>query len=88
MDGMAEAAAESSGRLRTVPDGSGQPGTDGKDGGDQRLGRALDIAGVCAAVVLGVIIFDIMSGGKITRLLRGKRGGCEGCGDQDPSGDS
>jgi hypothetical protein len=85
MDGMAETATKPT-PLRPASD----PDTDGTDGGDQRLGRALDIAGVCAAVVLGVIIFDIVSGGRITRLLRGKRGGCEGCGDQDqePSSDS
>lgn len=59
------------------------PDTDGKDGGDPRLGRALDIAGICAAAVLAVIIFDVISGGKVTRLFKRKRGGCEGCGDQD-----
>lgn len=64
------------------------PDTDGKDGGGDRIGRALDIAGICAAVVLGVIIFDVISGGKVTRLFKRKRGGCEGCGDeQGPSGD-
>lgn len=64
------------------------PDTDGKDGGDARLGRALDIAGIAAAIVLGVIIFDVISGGKVTRLFRRKRGGCTDCGDeQGPSGD-
>lgn len=54
------------------------------------FGRALDVAGVCAAVVLGVILFDILSGGKLTRWARARRGPgpdgkgpCEGCGDDD-----
>lgn len=47
------------------------------------LGRALDVAGIVAAGVLVVIVFDVMSGGKVTRWLQRKRGGpCENCGDQ------
>ena len=60
------------------------PDTDGKDGGGDRMGRALDIAGIAAAIVLGVIIFDVISGGKVTKLFRRKRGGCECWGDNDP----
>ena len=48
--------------------------------GSPRLGRVLDIAGICAGVLLGVIIFDVLSGGKVTRLLRRKP--CEGCQDK------
>lgn len=72
--------------LKAAPDAD----PDGGDGGGDPWGRALNVAGICAAVVLGVIIFDVISGGKVTRLLtRGKRGGCEGCGDeQGPAGDS
>jgi len=58
-----------------------------------RLGRALDIAGIAAGVVLGVILFDIVSGGKLTRWARARRGPgkpqgpCEGCGGgQQPEG--
>ena len=73
-------------RLKAAPDAD----ADGKDGGD-RLGRALDIAGICAAVVLGVIIFDVISGGKVTRLFqRRKPGPCPpgvDCPDEGPSGD-
>lgn len=56
------------------------------------LGRALDIAGIFAGVVLGVILFDVLSGGKITRWAQARRGPapgpddgkpCEGCGDDD-----
>jgi hypothetical protein len=76
--------------LKTAPDKTPPPETDGKDGTD-RLGRALDIAGICAAVVLGVIIFDVISGGKVTRLFQ-RRKPCppgEDCGDKtpEPSGD-
>lgn len=61
---------------------------EGTEQGKNRLGRALDIAGICAGVVLGVILFDILSGGKLTQWARnrrgpgpeGKPGGCEGCG--------
>ena len=50
--------------------------------GSPKLGRVLDIAGICAGVLLGVIIFDVLSGGKVTRLLRrGKP--CEGCQEKD-----
>ncbi len=72
--------------LKAAPDAE----ADGKDGGGGKdaAGRLMDVAGVCAAIVLGVILFDIVSGGRVTRLLRGKRGGCEGCGEQEPSGDS
>lgn len=81
---MAETAAP----LRTVPDKPGQPETDGKDGND-RFGRALDVTAIAAAVVLGVVIFDMISGGKVKRLFTRKRGGC-GCQDEtpEPSGDS
>ncbi|HLM89239.1 MAG TPA: hypothetical protein VK284_09455 [Streptosporangiaceae bacterium] len=61
--------------------------------GKNRLGRALDVAGICAGVVLGVILFDIFSGGKLTQWARNRRGpgpggdakpgGCEGCGDDN-----
>lgn len=37
-----------------------------------RAGRVLDIAGICAGVVLGVILFDIVSGGKLTRWARAR----------------
>lgn len=78
---MAEAAVKTA--LKAAPD----PETDGKDGGDP-WGRVLDVAGIVAAVALGVIIFDVISGGKITRLLTRRKRGCEGCGDeQEPSGD-
>lgn len=60
-----------------------------------KLGRALDIAGIAAGVILGVILFDIVSGGKLTRWARARRGQskpggpCEGCGEQDgPADDS
>lgn len=60
------------------------PETDGKDGGNDRLGRAIDIGAIAAAVVLGVIIFDMISGGKVKALFRRKPpdgGGepCQGC---------
>ncbi len=80
---MAETATAP--KLKAAPDAE----PDGKDGGGKdAAGRLMDVAGVCAAIVLGVILFDIVSGGRVTRLLRGKRGGCEGCGEQEPSGDS
>ena len=50
--------------------------------GNARLGRVLDIAGICAGVLLGVIIFDVVSGGKVTRLLRRKPGPCQDCADK------
>ena len=59
----------------------------------KRLGRALDIAGIAAACVLGVILFDIVSGGKLTQWARARRGQdkpggpCEGCGEDGPAGD-
>lgn len=46
-----------------------------------RMGRVLDVSAIAAGIVLGIIAFDILSGGKLTRLARGKRGGC-GCQDQ------
>ena len=52
-----------------------------EDSTSPKLGRVLDIAGICAGVLLGVIIFDVVSGGKVTRLLRRKP--CEGCQDKD-----
>jgi hypothetical protein len=66
--------------------GDTEPETEGTGGGGKDpMGRVLDVAGVIAAVALGVIIFDMLSGGKVTRLLRGK-GGCEGCGEiQEPT---
>jgi hypothetical protein len=74
--------------LKTAPDKTAQAETDGKDGSD-RLGRALDIAGICAAVVLGVIIFDVISGGKVTRLFRRKPKPCPpGVDCPDPEGPS
>ena len=84
---MTETAA--AGRLRTVADKTtGQPEMDGKDGSD-RLGRALDIAGICAAVVLGVIIFDVISGGKVTRLFQRRKPPCPpGVDCPDPEGPS
>jgi hypothetical protein len=59
--------------------------------GKNKLGRALDVAGICAGVILGVILFDIFSGGKLTRWAQARRGpggetkpgGCEGCGDDN-----
>ncbi len=79
---MAETAVKP--QLRSAPD----PEADGKDGGGKdAAGRLMDVAGVCAAIVLGVILYDIVSGGKVTRLLRGK-GGCAGCGEQEPTSDS
>ena len=57
------------------------------------LNRALDIAGICAGVILGVILFDIVSGGRLTRWARARRGPapggpCEGCNeDKDRTGD-
>lgn len=66
------------------------PAGDAKDDvaeGKSRAGRVLDVAGVCAAVVLGVILVDIFSGGKLTRWARARRGDqpgdgpCQGCGD-------
>jgi hypothetical protein len=59
------------------------------EGGSNRLGRALDVAGIAAGVILGVILFDIVSGGKLTRWARARRGPgkpdgpCEGCGQAD-----
>jgi len=74
--------------LRPAPATPGQPETDGKDGSD-RLGRALDIAGICAAVVLGVIIFDVISGGKVTRLFQRRKPPCPpGVDCPDPEGPS
>lgn len=62
-----------------------QAGTGSETGseteGKSRAGRVLDVAGICAAVVLGVILVDIFSGGKLTRWARDRRGGCQGCGD-------
>ena len=63
------------------------PDTDGKDGDGDRFGRALDIAGIAAAIVLGVIIFDVISGGKVTKLFRRGKPGCDDCGDQAAPGD-
>jgi len=81
---MAETAARPA-TLRAAP--NAEP--DGKDGGVQDArGRLMDVAGVCAAIVLGVILFDLASGGKVTRWLRGKQGGCAGCGEQEPTSDS
>jgi hypothetical protein len=52
------------------------------------LGRVIDVAGVAAAFVLGVILFDVFSGGKVTRWVTSRRqGGCQGCGEGDPGGD-
>jgi hypothetical protein len=74
--------------LKTAPDKTLPPETDGKDGSD-RLGRALDIAGICAAVVLGVIIFDVISGGKVTRLFQRRKPPCPpGVDCPDPEGPS
>lgn len=81
---MAETAT-----LRPAPvRGDAEPEADGTGGGGKDpVGRALDVAGVIAAVALGVILFDVLSGGKVTRLLRGK-GGCQGCGEaKEPTGD-
>ena len=54
--------------------------------GKSALGRALDVAGVMAACALAVIMFDVLSGGKVTRwvqrrLTRGAKEPCEGCDD-------
>jgi hypothetical protein len=50
------------------------------------LGRALDVAGIIAAGFLAVIIFDVVSGGKVTRFVQrriaARRGEpCDGCDD-------
>lgn len=50
--------------------------------GKGTFGRVLDIAGICAGVLLGVIIFDVVSGGKITRVLSRKPGPCQDCADK------
>lgn len=67
--------------------------TEDQAAGRGGLGRALDIAGIFAGVVLGVILFDVLSGGKITRWAQAKRdggqggpGGCEGCGGDGAQG--
>ena len=52
---------------------------DQAEDGKGTLGRILDIAGIAAAVLLGVIIFDVVSGGKVTKALSRKKGPCEGC---------
>jgi hypothetical protein len=63
----------------------GEPEPDGKDGGGKDpWGRALDVASVFAAIALGVILFDLASGGKIKALFTRKRPGpepepCEEC---------
>ena len=62
-------------------------GEDGEEAeGKSALGRALDVAGVVAACALAVIMFDVLSGGKVTRwvqrrLTRGAKEPCEGCDD-------
>ena len=50
-----------------------------------KFGRALDIAGIVAGVFLGIIIFDVLSGGRITRLLSRSKP-CEGCADKAEAG--
>lgn len=55
----------------------GQAQETGEQDGEQgkgRFGRVLDVAGICAGVVLGVILFDVLSGGKITRWAQKQRG--------------
>lgn len=59
------------------------PETDGKDGDGGVMGKLLDVAGICAGVLLAVIVADMLSKGRISRaLLRRKPGGCDDCGDQ------
>lgn len=48
-------------------------GEAGPDRGKTALGRTLDVAGVVAACVLGVILFDVFSGGKLTRWVQQRR---------------
>ena len=49
--------------------------------GKDKLGRVLDIAGIVAGAIIGVIIFDVLSGGKISRVLARSKP-CEGCQDK------
>lgn len=71
-------------REHQAHDIEGEPGE-----GSKRLGRAFDAVGIISGVVLGVILFDILSGGKLTKWARARRhapgqsdGPCEGCGDE------
>lgn len=80
---MAEPAQAPTVRLAAAPG----PDAEGKDGdGGGLAGRMLDVAGIAAGVVLAVIAFDIISGGKLSMKLRAimarRRGDCDGCGDQ------
>ena len=64
---------------QTTGDGTEEEAQEGKSA----LGRALDVAGIIAGGVLVVILFDVLSGGKVTRWFQRKRGGpCEGCDEQ------
>lgn len=63
---------------------SAAPDPDGKNGGgdgDGVMGRVLDVAGICAGVVLAVIVADILAKGRISRWLL-RRKACEDCDDQ------
>lgn len=61
-----------------------EPGADGTDGDGGVMGRVLDVAGICAGVLLAVIVADMLSKGRISRwLLRRKPGGCEDCGESE-----
>ena len=78
---MADAAAAVKPTL--VKPGEAEP--DGKDGdGKDPWGRALDVASIFAAIALGVILFDLASGGKIKALFTRKPppavgGDCDDC---------
>src|SRR5258708_37349813 len=74
MGPMVETAARPA-TLRAAPDAE----PDGKDGGGKNAaGRAMDVAGVCPAAVLGGILFGIVSGGAVTRWRLGKQSRCGG----------
>ena len=58
--------------------------------GKTTLGRVLDGAGIIAGAVLIVIVYDVVSGGKVTRFVQrrlARRRGepCEGCDDDAPA---